>query len=77
MNEKILAMLKELQPAFDFEDGNDFVANSYLDSFDIVQLVAGLEEKFNVLISALDIVPENFCSVQAICELVNRSEKRA
>lgn len=77
MNEKILLMLKELQPAFNFEDGSDFVENGYLDSFDIVQLVAGLEDEFDVIISALDIVPENFGSVEAICQLVNRSEKKS
>lgn len=77
MNEKILLMLKELQPAFNFEDGSDFVENGYLDSFDIVQLVAALEEEFGVIISALDILPENFGSVEAICQLVNRSEKKS
>lgn len=77
MNDKILAMLKELQPSYDFEDGNDFIENGYLDSFDVVQLVASLEDEFDILISALDIVPENFGSVQAICALVTRSEKRS
>lgn len=76
MEEKVLAILKELQPTFDFEEGTDFVEAGYLDSFDIVQLVAELESQFSVLISALDILPENFASVKAICALVERSQKR-
>lgn len=76
MKEKVLTILKEIQPTFDFEDGTDFVEGGYLDSFDIVQLVTELEAEFNVLISALDILPENFGSVDAICRLVERSEKR-
>lgn len=76
MKEKILAILKEIQPTFAFEDGVDFVESGYLDSFDIVQLVAELESEFGVLISALEILPENFASTQAICALVERSQKR-
>lgn len=76
MQEKVLAILKELQPTFGFEEEVDFVEAGYLDSFDIVQLVAELESEFGVLISALEILPENFASVKAICELVGRSQKR-
>ena len=77
MEEKVLTMLKDLQPTFGFEEGVDFVEAGYLDSFDVVQLVAELESQFGVLISALEILPENFASVKAICALVERSPKRA
>ncbi len=45
MEEKVLTMLKELQPTFGFEEGVDFVEAGYLDSFDVVQLVAELESQ--------------------------------
>lgn len=73
MEARVLAMLKELQPGCDFDAGQDFIGQGYLDSFDVVTLVAELEETFSVSISALDIVPENFASVGAICDLVRRS----
>lgn len=76
MKEKILSMLKELQPSFEFEDNVDFIEAGYLDSFDVIQLVSMLESEFNVLISALEIVPENFGSVEAICHLVEKSVRR-
>lgn len=75
MEEQILQILKDIQPGFDFEEDVDFVENGYLDSFDVVTLVAELEDKFSVVISALDIVPENFSSVKNICALVKRSPK--
>ena len=75
MEAQILNMLKELQPTYDFEEGVDFVEEGYLDSFDVVTLVTELEEVFSISISALDIVPENFASLQAICALVRRSKK--
>lgn len=77
MKEKILAILKEVQPDFAFEDGVDFIEEGYLDSFDIVQLVAELEAQFKIIISALDIVPENFNSVAAIATLVEKSQNCA
>ena len=76
MKEKILAILKEVQPDFAFEDGVDFIEEGYLDSFDIVQLVAELEAQFKIVISALDIVPENFNSVDAISGLVQKNAQQ-
>jgi len=75
METQILSMLKELQPTYEFEKGADFIEQGYLDSFDVVTLVAELEETFSVSLSALDIVPENFASVVSICALVQRSKK--
>ncbi|MBD5607428.1 MAG: acyl carrier protein [Desulfovibrio sp.] len=72
---RILDILKDLQPEFDFEDGSDFVESGYLDSFDVVTLVAELEDAFDVSISALDILPENFSSLDSIAALVEKSSK--
>jgi acyl carrier protein len=76
MEGKILAILKELQPAYGFEDNVDFIEMGYLDSFDVVTLVAEIEDVYSVIISALDIVPENFSSVANICNMINKSQKR-
>lgn len=70
---KILTILNEIRPEFDFSNSNDFIADGYLDSFDIVSLVSSLEEDYGILIDALDILPENFCSVEAIAEMVKKN----
>jgi len=75
MEKSVLEMLKNIQPTYNFEDDVDFIEQSYLDSFDVVTLIAELEENFSVSISALDIIPENFVSVKSICDLVHRSKK--
>lgn len=75
MESTVLRILKDIQPVYEFEDDVDFVEKGYLDSFDVVTLVSALEEEFSVIISALDIVPENFASVKKICALVNKSPK--
>lgn len=72
MNE-IYAILKELRPEFDFEESEDFVEDGYLDSFDIISLVSILEENYSIKISGLDVIPENFCTVDAILALIKKS----
>lgn len=72
MNE-IYEILKELRPEFDFEDSEDFVEDGYLDSFDIITLVSTIEEKYKVKIDGLDVVPDNFCTAEAIAELIRKS----
>ena len=71
--EKIISILSEIRPEFDFTQSSDFIDDGYLDSFDIVALVSALEENYSVLIDALDILPENFCSVEAIAEVVKKN----
>lgn len=73
MKEKILEMLGELHPENDYQNSEDFIMDDLLDSFDIVLLCNMSEEEFGIKIDGLDIVPENFNSVEAIVRLVNKS----
>lgn len=77
MNEKIFEMLAELRPEFDYKESENFIEDGLLDSFDIVSLIAMLEEKFSIKVDGLDIVPENFLSVDAIAALVEKSGGKA
>lgn len=70
---KIIEILQDLRPEYDFTQSKDFIADGYLDSFDIVSLVSALEESYGILIDALDILPENFCSIEAIAEVVKKN----
>ncbi len=74
MKEQILSMLAELRPEFDFTNSDDFVMDGLLDSFDIISLISMLEETFGVKVDGLDIVPENFASLDSIEALVKKSE---
>lgn len=75
MNEKIIEILTELRPEFDFTDNVDFIEEGMLDSFDIVSLVDEIETSFGVAISGADVIPENFCSIEAICNTIKRNQK--
>ncbi|MDE7368087.1 MAG: acyl carrier protein [Lachnospiraceae bacterium] len=69
----ILAMLNELRPEFDFEASDNFIEDGFLDSFDVVALSDMFEKKYNIVIDALDILPENFANIDAMINLIKNS----
>ena len=71
MREQIIKILTELRPEFDFtKEGVDFIEEGMLDSFDLVTLVSELDSTFGISIDGVDILPENFSSVEAIAALL-------
>ncbi len=74
MENKLLEMLTEIRPEFDFNESDDYVADGYLDSFDIVTLISMIEEELGVSIDGLDIVPENFKNLESITAMIQRSK---
>ena len=75
MEEKIIEILTELRPEFDFTEDVNFIEEGMLDSFDVVSLVDEIESKFGVAIGGTDVIPENFCSIEAISETIKRNQK--
>lgn len=73
MKEQIFAMLNELRPEFDFNDSNDFAMDGLLDSYDIISLCNMIEEKYEIKIDGIDLVPENFASFETIEALIKKS----
>lgn len=69
----IYSILEEIRPEYDFKDSTDFIEDGLLDSFDIISLIDIISEKYGVSIDGLDIIPENFCSAQAILDLIRKN----
>jgi len=74
MKDEVIAILTELRPEFDFTEDVNYIEQGMLDSFDIVSLVDSLDEKYNISISGLDIIPENFSSVEAIIRTLEKNK---
>ncbi len=70
MKKKILDFLTEIRPEFDFAASSNFIEEGMLDSFDIVSLVASLDEEFGISIDGTEILPENFSNVDSIFQLL-------
>ena len=73
MEDKIYEILSNIRPEYNFRESSDFIEDGFLDSFDVVTLVAELEDTFEVVIDGLDILPEKFATVDAIIEVVEKN----
>ena len=75
MKDKILAILSDIRPDIEFENEENLVSDGLLESFDLVQLVATLEEEFDVEIGGRNITKENFDSLDRIVSLMESLQK--
>jgi Phosphopantetheine attachment site. len=76
MKETILTILNGLRPEFDFSQSANFIDEGMLDSLDVVNLVTDLESAYGILIDGVDILPNNFSSVDSIINLLIKTEQK-
>lgn len=70
--DKLIHILTELNPDVDYKTEDALIDGGILDSFDIVTLVAEIDDVFGVQIPAEELTPENFNSAKALYVLVQR-----
>ncbi|MEG1963659.1 MAG: phosphopantetheine-binding protein [Clostridia bacterium] len=70
--DKIIKILSEIDPSIDFANETHLISDKLITSLEIMQLVAELSDAFDVEITPLDILPENFESVSAIKKMIDR-----
>ena len=75
--EELMEILQDLHSDVDFETEEHLVDDKILDSFDIVSLIAEINENFDIAVTAKDILPENFNSARALYALIQRREEEA
>ncbi len=72
IRETLLEVLTDLHPDVDFTAEKGLADKKIIDSFDIVTLIAKIDDEFDVAISADKIIPENFNSLDALAALVKQ-----
>lgn len=70
--ENLINILNELHPDVDFRTAEGLIDDGILDSFDVVTIVAEVDDAYDVQIPAEELVPENFNSAQALFALIER-----
>ncbi len=70
--EKLLELLKGIRPDVDFENETALIDDGILDSFDVVSIISEIDDVFGVQIRINELDPENFNSVEAILNLIQR-----
>jgi len=78
--EDLFSDLKSFIEEIKEEDLSDLRSNSpllegLLDSFDLVQLITNIEDKFNIYLSTEDLKEENFYSIKTIMNLIQNMSK--
>ena len=68
--DELLEILNEVKPGVDFENDTDLIGHGVLDSITMVTLVMELNDAFEI--TPVDIVPENFKTVQTIYDMIQR-----
>ena len=73
--EELLELLKDVRDDVDFENCTDLIDGKVLTSFDIIQIISVIDEEYDVEIPAKEIISENFNSMQAIYDMIQRLKK--
>ncbi len=67
----IKELLEQLHPEFDYNSSDDFISDGLIDSIDMQELFALIEEEYNVELAGTDLAPQNFVSIDSIRELIS------
>ena len=70
--EELRTILEEIRPDVDFDVEKELIDGKVLDSFDIIAIVSELNQNYDLRINVNDLLPENFISIEAIWELVQK-----
>lgn len=72
MRQKIIDILTDFNEDVDYEQEKRLIDEGHIDSLDLTAIILELEEAFGVKIDASEIEPENFNSVDAILDIIQR-----
>ena len=72
MYDKVLELLQEEYPEIDFTGSDELVDDGILDSLTLTGIIAALSMEFDIEIPYDEIIEENFNSVAAMAEMVER-----
>lgn len=73
--DELVKILSSLHPDVDVRNYKGLVEDGILDSFDIVTIISEVADKFDVLIEAEEILPENFDSAESLYALIEAKRK--
>lgn len=70
--EELLEILNDINPDIDYATEKNLIDGRVLDSFSIITLIGELCDHFDIEISPKYMVNENFNSVEAMWEMIQR-----
>lgn len=75
MKDTLMDILTEIDDSIAWEDEKALIDDRLLDSFGVISLISELEEAFSIEIEAVEMVPDNFNSIEAMQEMIARLQE--
>jgi acyl carrier protein len=72
--QQLIEILSSVRPDVDFDQEDALIDDEILSSFDIIAMVSEINVQYGIEIQVDDLLPENFNSVDAILQLIERME---
>ena len=70
--EKLISLLEGIKAGIDYRNETALVEDGLLDSFDIVEIIAAIDDEFDVEIPVMEISPESFNNVESLYALIEK-----
>lgn len=68
--DKLIKILNEIKPEIDFEKEENLIEDKVLDSIEIMELADEIMDVFEIDLTPVDIVPDNFKSAKTIYAMI-------
>ncbi len=75
--EKILNILQDIRSDVDFVKEKKLIDDGVLDSFDIIEIVSTFNDAFDIEIDVDELMPENFNTIEAMKQLIEKLQNEA
>ena len=72
---ELLDILNKVKSGIDYVNEKHLVSDELIDSLDVMTIVTEICDEFDVEILPMDVVPENFESVEATWQLIMRLQE--
>ena len=72
--EKLLKILKDINPDLDYEKETALVDDGLFDSLEVMTIVTEIDDRFHVEIDPDDVIAENFNSLETILKLIDKTQ---
>ena len=70
--DKLLEILKDINPDVDYETEDRLIDGKVYDSFSIITLISNISDAFDIELGPEHLIPENFNSAKAMWDMIQR-----
>lgn len=68
--EKLIEILHNVKPGIDFTVTKNWITDGVLDSFDIVTIIAAINEEFDIEFPVMEVMPETFNDLESLYSVI-------